>query len=64
MSIAWEVLVEGYAIACGAEEISERAFAVFKRLLAEIIAVELDQIEGAEHCHIIVIPIAEQIEDR
>jgi hypothetical protein len=31
------------------DKIGEPALAVFERLLAEIVAVELDQIEGAQH---------------
>jgi len=43
---------------------SERALAVFERLLAKIKAVEFDQIEGAEHCYVVMVAMTEKFEDR
>jgi hypothetical protein len=37
---------------------------VFEWLLAEIETINLDQVEGAEHRSMIVMPVAEEIEDR
>jgi hypothetical protein len=62
-TVTFEVLVKGYAIAWFAKEISERVFAGLERLLAEVVAVELDQVEGAEHGGMVVVPVAEEIED-
>jgi hypothetical protein len=47
-----------------AEEIGQLILAMLERLLAEIEAVELDQVEGAEHRGMIVMPITEEFEDR
>jgi hypothetical protein len=46
-AITREVLVEGYAVAGLMQEIREHALALLEWLLAEIEAVEFDQIEGA-----------------
>ena len=54
-AVTLEVLVRGYAIASVSEEISQHALAVLERLPAEVVAVKLDEIEGAEHSDIVVI---------
>jgi hypothetical protein len=41
-SVAREMLVEGYAIARGTEDISERVLALLERLLPQIQTVDLD----------------------
>jgi hypothetical protein len=58
------MLVEGDAIASVAKEIGKSAFALLKRLLAEIEAVELYEVEGAEHSGMVVMPIAKHVEHR
>jgi hypothetical protein len=64
-AISREMLVEGNAVASVVEKkMGERALAVFERLLAEIEAVELDQIEGAEHGHVVAVAITKEFEDR
>ena len=57
-----KILVEGNSVAGVSEKISEHGLALLERLLAKIIAVELDQVEGAENRRMIVMPIAEEIE--
>jgi hypothetical protein len=63
-AIALEMLVEGYAVAGAAKEIGVRALALLERLLAEIEAVEFDQIEGTEHCCVVMVAITEEFENR
>jgi hypothetical protein len=57
-----KILVEGNSVADVSEKISKRGLALLERLLAKIIAVELDQVEGAENRHMIAMPIAQEIE--
>jgi hypothetical protein len=45
------------------KQIGEHGLAALDRLPPEVLAVELDQIEGAEHGGIVVMPMADQIED-
>ena len=58
------MLVEGNAVTGGPEKIGQPILASLERLLAEIEAVELDQVEGAEHRGMVVMPIAKEIEHR
>ena len=60
-AVASEVLVEGYAVADATKEISESVLPVLERPLAKLEAVELDQVEGAQHRGMVVMPIAEEI---
>ena len=46
--------VEGDPVAGVAEQIGEHGLAVLDRLPSEVLAVEFDQIEGAEHGGIVV----------
>jgi hypothetical protein len=64
LAVTREMLVEGYAIAGVMEKISERAFALLEWLLAKIKAIELDQVEGAQHGGMVMTPIAREIEHR
>ena len=45
------------------KQIGEHGLAALDQLPPEVLAVELDQIEGAEHGGIVVMPMADQIED-
>ena len=59
-AVAVEMLVEGDTVAGVAEQIGEHGLAALDRLPAKVLAVEFDQIEGAEHGGMVVMPIAER----
>ena len=63
-AVALEMLIERDAVAGVSEQIGERGLAALDRLPPEVLAVEFDQIESAEHGGVVVLPIADQIEDR
>ena len=63
-AVAVEVLVEGDAVIRAAKEIGQRALPVLKPFTAGVLAVKLDQIEGAEHGGVVAKPITESVEDR
>ena len=63
-AVAIEMLVEGDAVIRAAKEIGQRALPVLKQFTAEVLAVELSQIEGAEHGGVVAKPITESVEYR
>jgi len=63
-TVAVEMLVEGDAVIRAAKEAGQRALAVLKPFTAEVLAVEFDQIEGAEHGGVVAKPITESVEYR
>ena len=63
-AVAVKMLVEGDSVAGVAEKIGEHGLALLERLLAKVLAVEFDQVEGAEHGGMVVMPIAEEVEHR
>jgi hypothetical protein len=56
--------VEGDAVANASQQIGERRLAVFERSPAEILAVELDQVECTQHDGMVAKPIAEHVKHR
>ena len=62
-AIALIMLIERFPVGSVSEQIGEHGLAALDRLPPEVLAVELDQIEGAEHGGILVMPIVDQIED-
>ena len=63
-AVALVMLIEGDPVAGVSEQIGEHGLAVLDRLPPEVLAVEFGQVESAEHGGVIVMPIADQIEDR
>ena len=57
------MLVKGDAVAGVTDKLSETALAVFEGLLAKIETIELGS-ESAEHGSVIMLPVAQQIENR
>jgi len=63
-AIASEMLIERDAVADASEELGECRFAPLERPPAQVHAVELNQIKGAQYGVMIAKPIAEDIEHR
>ena len=63
-AVAVIVLVEGDAVALSVQHIGQCMLALLDRRSAQILAVQFDQIEGAEHGGMVVMPGAEQIKGR
>ena len=63
-AVACEVRIKSNAVTGTAKEIGEHILTMLERLLAEIVAIELDQVEGAKHSGMIMVAIAKKIEDR
>ena len=55
-AVALIVLVEDDAVLIVGKHMGQRAHALFERLAPQILAVVLDQIEGAQHGRLIVAP--------
>jgi hypothetical protein len=62
--VAVEMLVEGDAIIRAAEEIGQRVLTILKARPSDILAVEFDEIEGAQYSGVVVKPMAESFEYR
>jgi hypothetical protein len=58
------MLIERDPVASVLEQIGEHRLAALDRLPPKVLAVEFDQIESAEHSGVVVLPIADQVEDR
>jgi len=56
-AVAVEMLIEGDAVIRVVDEVGQRALTVLKPRPAEVLAVEFDQVEGAEHGGIVAKPI-------
>src|SRR5271156_2829385 len=63
-AVGGKVLVEGDSSMAAAQQPLERGLAQLKRRAPQILAVELQQIKGAERDGVIVLPIADEIEHR
>ena len=63
-SVAVEMLVEGDAVVRATEEIGQRVLPILKARPSDILAVEFDEIEGAQYGGVVVKPMAECIEYR
>jgi hypothetical protein len=63
-TIAGEMLVEGDPVARSAKQIGEHGFAALKRLPPKVLPVQFDQVESTEHDGIVILAIAEEVEDR
>ena len=64
LAVAVEMLVEGDTIVDAANEIAQRLFTILERHPTEVFAVEFDQIEGTEHCCVVMVAITEEFENR
>ena len=64
VAVALVVLVEHDAGARGAHELGELGLAVLDRRAAQIFAVELDQVEGAQYCLVAMPGPANELENR
>ncbi len=62
-AVACKVLIKRDSVADAAEKISKRRLTTFERLPTEILAVQFDQVEGAEHGSVVELPIPQQVED-
>ena len=58
------MLIEGYPVASVLEQIGEHGLAALDRLPAEVLAVEFNQIERAQQGGVVVLAIADEVEDR
>ena len=47
-----------------AQELRQEAFTLLDRSEPQIVAVQLDQVEGAEHGGVVMLPVAQQLEHR
>ncbi len=63
-TFAVEVSVECNSISRAFEYISQQTFAVLQRRASKVFAVEFDQVECAKDGSVIVVAMAQQIEDR
>ena len=62
-AVALVMLIERDPVAGVSEQIGEHGLAVLDRLPPEVLAVEFSQVESTEYGGLIVLPIADQIED-
>ena len=62
--VAVEMLVKGDAIIRAAEEIGQRVLTILKACPSDILAIEFDEIEGAQYSGVVVKPMAESFEYR
>ncbi len=56
-------LIECNAMVATAQHLAELPLSILDRMPAQIIAVDLDQVESAEGCGVIVPAIPEEVED-
>ena len=63
-AVAVEMLVEGDTVAGVAEKGRQRVLSILKPCPAKVLAVEFDQIEGAQHGGVVAKPIPESVEYR
>ena len=52
------VVVEGDALVRPAEELRQEAFTLLERSAPQVVAVQLDQVEGTQHGGMVVVPVA------
>ena len=56
--------IDGDAVTLLAQQFSQGALAVFEGRAAQVFAIKLNEIEGAENSGMVVLPVAEQLKDR
>ena len=56
-------LIERDAVVALAQQLAELPLSILDRMPPQIVAVDLDQVESAEGCGVIVPAIPEQVED-
>jgi hypothetical protein len=63
-TVAGEMRVEGDPVARSAEQIGKHGLAALERLPPKVLAVEFDQVEGTEHNGMVILAVADEVEDR
>ena len=63
-TVAGEMRVEGDPVAGAAEQIGEHSLAALERLPSEVLAVDFDQVESAEDSGMVILAVADEVEDR
>ena len=56
--------IDGDAVMLLAQQFRQGALAVFEGRAAQVLAIKLNKIEGAENGGVVVLPVAEQFKDR
>jgi len=63
-TVAAIVPVKDDAVTHPVQQVGQCVLTRFDWLLAQVFAVKLDQVEGAEHSRAVVLPVAQQLKDR
>ena len=63
-AIALVMDIEDNAVGLLAQQFSQGALALLERRPAQVLAINLNQIEGAEHGGAVMLPVAEQVKYR